>query len=250
MEIIAYGDQAAAGIGALGILLWLVIVLGAYALTAWIMSKVFTKMGIEAWKAWVPVYNSWTFVEAAGFPGWWVLVGFIPGVNIALVVLMAIAAYRIGLGFGKSGVWVLLYIFLPIVWLAIIGFDSSRWNPALMNLGGQYGQQQGAVGYAPGAQGQAYGQAPVQSGYGQTPAQPYGQAPAQPNGQQPYGQAPAQPNGQQPYGQAPAQQPYGQQPYGQAPTQQPYGQPPVQQPPLGRAPENQQPYGQQPPAQH
>ncbi|PPF47119.1 hypothetical protein C5B85_02265 [Pseudoclavibacter sp. AY1F1] len=230
MEFISYGDQAAAGIGALGILLWLVLVLGAYALSSWLMSKVFTKMGIEAWKAWVPVYNSWTFVEAAGFPGWWVLVGFIPGVNIALVVLLAIAAYRIGLGFGKSGVWVLLYIFLPIVWFAIVGFDSSRWNPALMNLGGQqYGQPQGAVGYQQGAPVQAYGQSPAQ--------QPYGQAPAQ----QGYGQPPAQ----QPYGQAPAQQPYGQQP----PAQQPYGQAPVQQPPLGQAPENQQPYGQQAPPQ-
>lgn len=244
MEFIPYGDQAAAGFGAIGRLLWLVLVLGAYALSSWLMSKVFTKMGIEAWKAWVPVYNSWTFVEAAGFPGWWVLVGFIPGVNIALVVLLAIAAYRVGLGFGKSGVWVLLYIFLPIVWFAIVGFDSSRWNPALMNLGGQqYGQPQGAVGYQQGAPAQAYGQAPVQQGYGQSPAQ-YGQAPAQ----QGYGQAPTQG-----YGQPPAQQPYGQapaQPSGQqAPAQQAYGQAPVQQPPLGQAPENQQPYGQQTPPQ-
>lgn len=245
MEFISYGDQAAAGFGVLGVLLWLVVVLGAYVLTSWLWSKVFTKMGIEGWKAWVPVYNSWTFVEAAGFPGWWVLVGFIPGVNIALVVLLAIAAYRVGLGFGKSGVWVLLYIFLPIVWFAVLGFDSSRWNPALMGAGGQpYGQPQGAVGYQQGAPGQAYGQAPAQQGYGQAPAQPYGQAPTQ----QGYGQAPTQ----QQYGQAPAQQPFGQAPqqqYGQAPAQQPYGQAPVQQPPLGQAPDNQQPYGQQTPPQ-
>ncbi|WP_424467153.1 DUF5684 domain-containing protein [Pseudoclavibacter helvolus] len=234
MEFNSYGDQAAAGFGVLGLLLWLILVLGIYALTAWFMSKVFTKMGIEGWKAWVPVYNSWTFVEAAGFPGWWVLVGFIPGLNIALVVLLAIAAYRLGLGFGKSGVWVLLYIFLPIVWLAVLGFDSSRWNPALMNLGGQQygGQPHAAVGYPQGPGAQPYGQAPVQ---------PYGQAPAQ---QQPYGQ---QPYGQQPYGQAPAQQ----SPYGQAPAQQsPYGLAPAQQPPLGQSPEDQQPYGRQTPPQH
>ncbi|VXB39412.1 MULTISPECIES: DUF5684 domain-containing protein [unclassified Pseudoclavibacter] len=241
MEIFSYGDQTAAGIGALGILLYFVILLGAYALSSWLMSKVFTKMGIDAWKAWVPVYNQWTFVEAAGFPGWWVLVGFIPGVNIALVVLLAIAAYRIGQGFGKGGAWVVLYIFLPIVWFAIVGFDSSRWNPALMNLGSQaYGQPQGAVGYP--QQG-----APVQQPYGQAPAQQgYGQAPSQ----QPYGQAP----NQQGYGQPPAQQPYGQAPnqqgYGQPPAQQPYGQAPTQQPPLGQNPGNQQPYGQQNPPQH
>lgn len=233
MDFISYSDTTAAGIGAVGILLYFVLIIAIYAVTSFLWSKVFAKMGIESWKAWVPVYNSWTFVEAAGFPGWWVLVAFIPGLNIALIVLLAIAAYRIGLGFGKSGVWVLLYIFLPIVWFAILGFDSSRWNPALMNIAGQSYGQQGAVGYGQGAPAQAYGQAPAQ--------QPYGQAPVQ---QQPYGQ---QPPAQQPYGQAPVQQqPYGQQP----PAQQPYGQAPVQQPPLGQAPGNQQPYGQQNPPQH
>jgi hypothetical protein len=41
---------------------------------------------------------------------------------------MYIAMYKIGLKFGKEGWWVILAIFVPIVWIAILAFDSSKWN--------------------------------------------------------------------------------------------------------------------------
>ena len=210
--------------------------LAIWALYSFFLMKVFEKMKIEPWKAWVPVYNTWVFLEAGGYPGWIALLAIatvIPFVgwvgSIAVAVFTILAAYRIGTGFSKSGAWVVLYIFVPVVWLAILAFDSSTWR----------GLPDGAV-PGPSAQGAAIGVTPYsstgapmpQAGYGQPGAgygQPaYGQQPQAGYGQAAgYGQQPQAGYGQQPqagYGQQ--AQGYGQQPqtgYGQQP--QGYGAP-------------------------
>lgn len=103
------------------------------------MARMFAKMGETPWKAWVPFYNLFLFLEWGGFKGWWLLVGlagiipFIGGTlaGLALTVLTAIAAYNIAKGFSKDGAWVVLYIFLPLIWLGILGFNSSKYDPSL-----------------------------------------------------------------------------------------------------------------------
>ena len=41
-----------------------------------------------------------------------------------------IAVYRIGLGFGKSGAWAVLYFFVPLVWSALIAYGATApWRP-------------------------------------------------------------------------------------------------------------------------
>ena len=109
--------------------LYLAVLAGAYALFAWLLSRVFRKAGIPAWKAWVPVYNGWVFLELGGQPGWIAVLTLIPVGNVVATVFMCIAAYNIGIAFAKDGAWVVLYIFVPWLWLAIVGFDSARWEP-------------------------------------------------------------------------------------------------------------------------
>jgi hypothetical protein len=109
--------------------LYVVLLVGIYVLTAWFLSKIFVKAGEPAWKAWVPVYNSWVFLELGGQAGWWALVAFVPFVGIASGVFICLAAYNIGLRFGKTGAWVVLYILVPYVWWGIFAFDRSVWNP-------------------------------------------------------------------------------------------------------------------------
>ena|GEM_PF-2136638 len=193
------GGAAAGGIVVMSFIIYFVMIAVFYAVYAFLLGRIFQKAGVEAWKAWVPVYNAWTFLELGGQKGFWAILALIPGLGIVTAVFMIIAAYRIGLGFGKEGWWAAIYALLGIVWLAVLAFDSSTWQPQRIAAAG-YPVQGGAV------QPQGY-------------TQPYGQ-PAQPYGQQQYGQQPQQ-YGQQQYGQQ------GQQPYGQQ-GQQPYGQ---QQPP-------------------
>lgn len=111
------------------IVVWLVLLLGIYALFAWVLGRIFQKAGIEAWKAWVPIYNYWVLLELGRQPGWIAVLILVPLANVVAAVFMAIAAYKISIGFGKDGMWVLVYIFVPFIWLLIFAFDSSRWQP-------------------------------------------------------------------------------------------------------------------------
>lgn len=127
-------DAAALMFGVLG-----VVALVSYIVSSIFMGMMFKKAGIPAWKAWVPIYNAWTFLEMGGQKGWISLlvilavipiIGLIPA--IVVTVFMCIAAYKIGLGFGKEGWFVLLYIFLTLVWLIWLAVDKTAvWQPAV-----------------------------------------------------------------------------------------------------------------------
>ncbi|WP_193752178.1 DUF5684 domain-containing protein [Microbacterium oxydans] len=200
------------------ILVYTILPLAIYALYSWFYMKIFEKAGVQGkWRAWVPVYSTMIFYKLGDLSPWLVLylmgagiVGAIipflgwflilPLVGIAGRVIDLIAAWRVGLKLQKDAVWVVLYFFLPPVWLGINAFDKSRWNPAIQpaswaangllgdrtvwdgipaqasaaapNAG--YGSPQG---YAqPGPQGYA---PPAQPGYA-PPAQPGYAPPAQP----------------------------------------------------------------------
>ena len=115
-----------------------IIGLAFYVVTAIFMMKLFAKANVPAWKAWVPVVNSWKFLELGGYQGALCLLVFatiIPCVGslgtLALLVFMCMAAYQIGLKLGKDGVWVVLYVLVSPVWLGIMGFNQATWNDSL-----------------------------------------------------------------------------------------------------------------------
>jgi hypothetical protein len=124
-----------------GVLYFLIFV-AWYVVSSWFTGRVFAKAGIPQWKGWVPFYNIWVFLELGGQPGWLAVLAWIPGANLVTTVFRCIAAYRIGLGFGKQGAWVVLYIFVSIIWLGIVGLDRSRWEPwRIPGPGAPYGYQ-------------------------------------------------------------------------------------------------------------
>ena len=102
----------------------------AYVLYAIFMGLVFKKAGEPTWKAWVPIYNSWTLLELGGQKGIWAVLAIIPVVNIVSAVFMYIAMYYVGKKLGKSDAFVVLAIFLPLVWLIWLAVDSSTWKGA------------------------------------------------------------------------------------------------------------------------
>jgi hypothetical protein len=122
----------AANAAVMAVILTIAIISGliGYALSALFLSFIFKKAGVEKWKAWVPVYRMWVMYELGGQAGWWAIILLIPVVNIVALVFMYIAMYDIGLKLGKTGVFVLWAIFLPIVWYIWLAFDQSRWDPA------------------------------------------------------------------------------------------------------------------------
>lgn len=107
---------------------YFIVIAAIYVIHAFLLSRIFKKAGVKQWIAWVPFYNSWKLLELGGQQGFWAVLAIIPLVNIISAVFMYIAMYRIGLKFGKSEAWVVLAIFLPTIWMAILAFDSSKWS--------------------------------------------------------------------------------------------------------------------------
>ncbi len=89
------------------------------------MWKVYVKAGQPGWGCIIPIYNAYLLCIIGGKPGWWVLLMFIPVVNIVVSALVSIGvAEQFGkdAGFG-IGLWLLGVIFFPI-----LGFGSATYG--------------------------------------------------------------------------------------------------------------------------
>ncbi len=144
-----YNDSSyAALLAAMAGLVVMLIIFGlaAYVLSSLFFMKIFEKAGVEGkWRAWVPVYSSMIFFKLGDVSPWLVLyaiggaivLGWIPFLgtllssllSIAMLALSLMVAWRVGLKLQKDAIWVVLYFFLSIVWMGILAFDKSRWNP-------------------------------------------------------------------------------------------------------------------------
>lgn len=88
--------------------------------------KMFVKAGRPGWDAIIPFYNVYVLIKIAKQPGWWFILYFIPLVNIAVSLIVAI---KLAKAFGKSTVFGVVFNWLihPIGAL-ILGFGSAKYN--------------------------------------------------------------------------------------------------------------------------
>jgi F0F1-type ATP synthase membrane subunit a len=111
------------GIGGLFFfVIWLLIVILVVA-GFW---KTFEKAGKPGWGAIIPIYNVILLLEIAGKPIWWILLLFIPIVNIVISVLVAIDVAK---NFGKDVLFGLGLAFLGFIFYPILGFGDARYQP-------------------------------------------------------------------------------------------------------------------------
>jgi hypothetical protein len=87
--------------------------------------RVFTKAGRPGWAALIPIYNVVVLLEIAGRPWWWLVLLFIPIVNLVVSVVYAIdlaKSFGRGVGFGLG------LAFLSGIFFMILGFGSARYR--------------------------------------------------------------------------------------------------------------------------
>jgi hypothetical protein len=118
-------DEAQAA-GALGSLACFYIIYFA-VIALWIvgMWKVYLKANKPGWAAIIPIYNIIVLLELAGRPGWWVILYFIPIVNIIVLAIVSIdvaASFGKGVGYG-IGLWL-----LPFIFYLMLGFGSAQYQ--------------------------------------------------------------------------------------------------------------------------
>jgi len=88
------------------------------------MWKAFEKAGKPGWAAIIPIYNTIVMLEIADRPLWWILLLFIPIVNIVIAIIVSIdiaKGFGQGAGFGV-GLALLGFIFWPI-----LGFGNAQY---------------------------------------------------------------------------------------------------------------------------
>lgn len=104
--------------------LWvLAIVVGIISLIA--VWKIYSKAGKPGWAAIIPIYNIIVWLEIVGRPLWWVLLLFIPGVNIVITLMISLdlaKSYGKGTGFGLG------VFFLYPIFTSILGFGNAMYQ--------------------------------------------------------------------------------------------------------------------------
>ena len=88
--------------------------------------KVYTKAGQPGWAVLIPIYNVYILLKIAGKPGWWLLLMFIPIVNVVIGIL---AVAGLSANFSKGGGFVIGLLLLPFIFYAILGFGSAKYTP-------------------------------------------------------------------------------------------------------------------------
>jgi hypothetical protein len=89
------------------------------------MWMTFTKAGEPGWGVLIPIYNVYLMTQIAKRPGWWVLLMFIPFVNLIIQIIVAIG---IAENFGKSAAFGIGLMFLPFIFYPIIGFGDAVYQ--------------------------------------------------------------------------------------------------------------------------
>jgi ABC-type sulfate transport system permease subunit len=89
--------------------------------------RVFQKAGEPGWAAIIPFYSTYVLLRIVGRPGWWLILFFIPLVNIVISIVVAVYLAK---AFGKGPGFAVGLIFLPFIFCPILGFGSAKYEGA------------------------------------------------------------------------------------------------------------------------
>jgi hypothetical protein len=147
--------SSSASTDAADVVFWLVflaVFVGLYLVYGYVMSRIHRKAGNPPWWGFVPIVNEYGLIKLAGREPWWLLLYFIPCVNIIPSIIIPIDVAK---SFGKDALWAVGLIFLPFIFFPILAFGNARYlGPA---YGGSSGRPYPPPGYGPGPPPNPYG---------------------------------------------------------------------------------------------
>ena len=106
--------------GIVALLIYLAILVAVIA-GVW---KTFEKAGEPGWAAIIPIYNLYILVKITGNEWWWLILFFIPVLNLLAGIKIGIdvaKAFGQGLGFGLG------LVFLGFIFFPLLGFGNYRY---------------------------------------------------------------------------------------------------------------------------
>ena len=100
----------------------LIIQLIVVIVTIIAMWKLFEKAGQPGWWSIIPIWSTLVLMDIVGRSRWWVLLFFIPLVNIIAYILVYVDLAK---SFGKDEIWAILLIFY--IGFLILAFGDSQY---------------------------------------------------------------------------------------------------------------------------
>lgn len=114
-------EQANSQIGTGAIIAYVILIL-LLIVSQW---KVYTKAGKPGWAVLVPIYNIIVLLEIVRKPIWWIALLLIPIVNFVILIIINVNLAKV---FGKGTGFALGLIFLPFIFIPILGFGSAQYQ--------------------------------------------------------------------------------------------------------------------------
>lgn len=108
---------------------WALLIIITAFLAIMIIScfKIFEKANIDGYKALIPIYNIYLWLEIADLPIFLIPLMFVPILNILIFV---VASIKIGKNFKKNIAFISGMCFLPFVFYPLLAFSNSLYKPA------------------------------------------------------------------------------------------------------------------------
>ena len=102
--------------------LFILVACVVYIVSMW---KIYEKAGAPGWSVLIPLYNNVKLLEITRKPLWWILLLFIPIVNIVLLIIMT---RRLAAVFGKGVGFTWGLVLLPFIFYPILAFGKSEYS--------------------------------------------------------------------------------------------------------------------------
>lgn len=113
--------------------LWIIICIVFAVIVIAGIWKTFQKANQPGWACIVPIYNMYVMLKIGGKPGWWLILFFIPLVNI---IFMIWTYNMISKSFGKDEGFTIGLVLLGFIFWPILGFGDATYR-------GPYGETHG-----------------------------------------------------------------------------------------------------------
>jgi len=106
------------------VVLFVLVGMAALVLTVVGMWRVFTKADKPGWGVLIPIYNTVLMLEIVGRPIWWIILMFIPFVNLVISIIVVLDMAKV---FGKGSGFGVGLLFLPFIFYPILGLGDAQY---------------------------------------------------------------------------------------------------------------------------
>jgi len=119
---LGWGGGWMSGFGAATHMWWNWAIGALMLVSTWV---IFTKANKPGWAAIIPFYNIYVALEMIGKPWWWLLLLFVPFVNIVIAIWMCRELARV---FGQDVAFTVGLVFLSFIFMPLLAFGDYKYK--------------------------------------------------------------------------------------------------------------------------